>query len=163
MKPSHEKALIDRFFEVAVSESSFATGSVFYQPSSETLLDEDPARKCREHFARILGIEPSHISLANLGREQFDLCLNELIRNDSLYVSGRSGAMLLCGVEISKWRIKGEESPTKSHVGIYYGAKPRISTFLGVRDIEEFRFIDQVLGELGLCRLNEKYLKIKKK
>jgi hypothetical protein len=98
-----------------------------------------------------------------LGREQFDLCLNELIRNDSLYVSGRSGAMLLCGVEISKWRIKGEESPTKSHVGIYYGAKPRISTFLGFRDIEEFRFIDQVLQELGLCRLDEKYLKIKKK
>jgi hypothetical protein len=116
-----------------------------------------------EHFESILGIESNLNALTNLGREQFDLCLNELIRNDSLYISGKSGAVLLCGVEISKWRIKGEESPTQSHMQIYYGAKPRIATFLSFRDLEEFKFIDQVLGELGICHLNEKHLKIKKK
>jgi hypothetical protein len=163
MKPAHEKALLDKFFEVAVAESSFGTGSVFYQPTMESLFDEDPPKKCKEHFASILGIEPSPISLSNLGREQFDWCLNEMIRNDSLYISGQSGAVLSCGVTISKWRIKGEEFPTESQIHIYYGAKPRLATFLTFRDLEEFRFIDQVLGELGICRLNEKHLKALKK
>jgi hypothetical protein len=163
MKPSREKALMDRFFEIAVAQYSFSSGSVFYQPSMDTLFNEEPARLCRKHFEGILDVESSPHSLVNLGKEQFDLCLNELIRNDSLYISGSSGAVLMSGVEISKWRIKGEESPTKSHMNIFYGAKPRISTFLAFRDLEEFNFINQVLEELGICRLNEKHLKTKKK
>lgn len=163
MKPLRQKTLFDSFFEVAVAEHSFSSGTVFHQPSIDTLFDEDHPRQCREHFERLLGVESSPHSLASLDKEQFDLCLNELIRNDSLYVSGKSGAVLMSGVEISKWRIKSQESPTESRISIYYGAKPRISTFLFFRDLEEFKFIDQVLGELGICRLNEKHLKRRKR
>jgi hypothetical protein len=163
MKPSREKFLLDTFLETAAAEYCFASGSVFYQPSMETLFNEQPGRECRSHFESILGVESSPHSLTNLGKEQFDLCLNELISNDSLYISGSSGAVLMNSIEISKWRIKGEESSTKSLMNIFYGAKPRISTFLAFRNLEEFNFVNQDLEKLGICRLNEKHLKIKKK
>jgi hypothetical protein len=56
MKPLREKFLLDKFLETAAAEYSFASGSVFYQPSMETLFNEQPARESRSHFESILGV-----------------------------------------------------------------------------------------------------------
>ena len=67
--------------------------------------------------------------------------------------------MLLQGVDISKWFIEGQPVTTQSHVVLYYGIKPCISTFLQFETTSQFEFIKRVLADLEFCKLNEKHLK----
>lgn len=111
----------------------------------------------------MLGIKSDETALSNLNREQFDLCFNELVKDNSLFISGKGGIVLSGRMHISKWLIHNKEAPTESVLAVYYGAKPCISTLLTFSDIDEFNYIRGIFEELGICKLKEKHLKFKKK
>jgi len=162
MKPDKEKMLIDNFFRKAVAEYHFSVGSIFFQRTLDTLSNEDIVKESKNYFIELLDITPNEIALSNLSREQFDLCLNELLNNNDLFISGKSGIVLNASMQISKWLINYKEVSTESTLSVSYGAKPWISTFFTFSSMDEFDYIKGVLEELGICRLNEKYLKEKK-
>lgn len=159
MRPAESRSRVKKFLDIAAGEHCFVGGSVFYQPTLDTIFRQDLHKDCLSRFSRLLGIEESPQFLSNLDNQQVELCLDELSRDDSLYVPGGHGAVVMEGVRISKWRINDQETSTNSIVDIYYGANSRISTFLTFNDPEEFEFVRQALMEAGLCRLNEKHLK----
>lgn len=63
------------------------------------------------------------------------------------------------GVRISGWLIGGRETPTDSHVNVYYGACSHISAFHTFRNFNEFSFVRQVPEDVRLWQLNEKHMK----
>jgi len=159
LRPAEAKARFGRFLAAAAGEHHPTGGNVFYQPTTETLFDHSRRDRCTAHFTRLLGLEDDPRWLSNLDSRQVELCLEELIRDDSLFVPGGDGAVVLAGVRISSWRMGDREVPTDSHIHVYYGACSRISTALTFNDLDEFSFVRQVLEEVVLCRLNEKHLK----
>jgi hypothetical protein len=157
--PDQIRSRFREFLGIAVSEHILVGGSLLYQPTMDTVFKSDQQSDCMSHFARLLGGEKRTQSLGNLDSHEVETCLDELISNDSLYVLGGAGAVVMAGVRISRWRLRDLDSATHSLINIYYGANPRISTFLTFNEIEEFMFVRQALDDAGLCRLNEKHLK----
>ena len=81
---------------------------------------------------------------------------NAVAAYDELWpVSARSQTF-----EIKKWRINGQEVDTRSRIMIHFGERPYISTMLVFETFEQFQSIKRVLEDIGLCKLNEKHLKM---
>ena len=85
--------------------------------------------------------------------------LAEIIHDSTLI----PGFMLMQSITVSKWSIEGRAVATDSRFHLYYGVKPCISTFLRFDVLEQFRYIKQVLEDLGFCTLNEIHLKFVRK
>lgn len=48
---------------------------------------------------------------------------------------------------------------TDSHLVMHYGELPCVSTLFEFETVDQFHYVQRVLAELGLCKLNEKHLK----
>jgi hypothetical protein len=162
MPPAQLRTRFREFLRAVVGEYSPIGGSVFYQPTMETLFQPDKGNLCISHFASMLGVEKTSPAFLNLDPQQVELCVDELIRDDSLFVPGGSGAVVMGGVRIAQWKFGDRLSATDSLFNLYYGANARIATFLSFNDQEEFSLVRQALDDAGICRLNEKHLKERK-
>jgi hypothetical protein len=70
--------------------------------------------------------------------------------------------MLVQSFIVTKWRVGGQEAPTRSLLSIHYGQLPCLSTLLEFETVEQFHIVQRVLADIGLCKLNEKHLKLVK-
>jgi len=176
MQPAKQKELFDKFFEIAVCEYSFSSGSVYYQPSwndfvptsshheyEEAIVDHidnffqtniESRDEFQEYFKKVLNVNQAQPAFSNLSKEQFDICLNELIK-----MPNRTGAVVEASYTIKAWKIAGERVSTYSTLIIHYGANSLITTMFQFNDISEFEYLKQVFQELGICKLNPKHLK----
>jgi hypothetical protein len=91
--------------------------------------------------------------------EQSEKCVDELIRDEASAGSTPSHFNLGQSFEITQWRVDGQEVPTQSLLSIHYGQLPCLTTFLQFETVEDFRSVQRVLADIGLCKLNEKHLK----
>ncbi len=163
MEPAREKALFDEFLQQAVAEYSMTGGSLQLFTGSAPPFFPSDAQKMWGHVTDeevqrlelLLGVTTRAGSFYNLTAPHCELALVELIQNPAL----RSGALLLLGMDISKWLIEGKPVETQSRIHLHYGVMPCISTFLQFQTVEQFQFIKQVLSDLNFCKLNEKHLK----
>jgi hypothetical protein len=145
MEPARQKALFSEFLTRAVAEYSFSGG----------LLQIRYPFRHLEHFEKLLGVAAQNKSFHSLTQQQFDLSLEEIIRDNTL----RSEVMLVQSFVISQWSINCHPIGTNSIVSLFYGAMPRISTHLLLETVEHFQHIKHVLADLEFCTLNEKHLK----
>jgi hypothetical protein len=148
MHPAREARLFAEFLSKAVADYSFTGGDLFIVEA--TLRREIP------RFERLLGAAAARDqAFHSLTRRQCERCLDEMLRDEALIPR----LMLVEAFAISQWSIKGRSSPTDSRVHLYYGLKPRLSTFLQFDTIEQFNFVKHVLENLRLCRLNARHLR----
>lgn len=148
MSPVRQQALFSDFLNKAAPEFSFITGVLQMRYPFAHL----------DRFENLLGIAAVNKSFSSLTQSQSELVLQEIAREEALC----PGIMLRQGFEISAWSINGKRVASTSRVGIYYGLKPRLSTFFLFETIAQFQYVKSVLTELGLCTLNEKHLKLLK-
>lgn len=156
MKPDLQKELFDQFFAKAIKDYAFQLGGIFYQPSfggpfSSPSFDT--------HFLKLLNVKETQPAFSNLNEEQFNLCLNELLENPSLFVSGKEGATVHSFFLINTWNINGRAVPTKSHMHIYYGARPLVTPGFSFDSMDEFNYFNQIFQDLKICKLNPKHIK----
>jgi hypothetical protein len=149
MPAARERALFRQFLDAAVGEFKNDSGnfSVF-----------DPTRELIKKFEALFGMPALGDGFFNLNGEQCELVVDEVIKTAAAGGAGRF--MLLQSFEISKWRIDGNDVPTNSRMGLYYGKLPCVSTFLHFNSQEEFHYVKRVLEDLNFCKLNEKHLKV---
>jgi hypothetical protein len=162
MSPLQMRTRFQVFLDAVVGECCPIGGSVFYQPTMESLFQAEPGNRCMAHFARLLKLEEESPAFVNLDPRQVEQCVDELVRDELLYVPGGAGAVVMGGFRVTKWKLGDRLSATDSLFNLYYGANPRISTFLVFRDQDEFSLVRQALEDAGVCRLNEKHLKEKR-
>jgi hypothetical protein len=163
MEPAREKALFDEFLKRAVAEYSFTGGSLTLfigsPPASWPLelqrqwghVTSDDVQR----FEQLLGASAREGAFHSLTGQQCEMALNEIIQKSALI----PGAMLLQGVNVSKWLIDGQPVATQSRMVLYFGLRPCISTFLQFQTPDHFEFVKRVLSDLKFCKLNEKHLK----
>ena len=147
MEPERQKTLFDEFLKKAVAEHSFATSSLQFLPGS------DPADVRR--FEQELGITTQHGGFWSLTQQQSEVALNEIIRNRA----GLRRILFSSSINISEWLIDGKPVDVQSHISLFYGMKPCISTFLQFETTDQFEFIKRILSDLKFCKLSEKHLK----
>ncbi len=148
-----ERELFGKFLATAVAEYKDGGGSLTFRGSSAEIV---------QRFERLLGVAALNGNFHSLTFQQCDQCLNELL-GDAALVSGVFGqTFLLQCVVATKWRIGGQEVATDSRILLYYGQRAIISTFLQFETIEQFHYVQAVLADLGLCKLNEQHLKLVK-
>lgn len=145
------QARFQEFLATAVAEHKF---------SSANLRIQDPSGEVVPRYERLVGMPaPDGCSFARLTQEQSDRCIDELIK-DEASVPGAAGNFALAqSFAITRWRVDGQEAPTNSSVIIHFGQLPCISTFFQFETVEQFHSLKRVLEDIGLCKLNEKYLK----
>ena len=159
MKPEKQKELFGKFFDFAIAEFSFSSGSIFYQPTMQDFVQRNSRFEFDEYFQKLLKIDRAQPRFSNLSKKQFDKCLNELIKNPDLFVSGKSGATVTASYEIKAWKIKNNIVPTNSMLHIYFGAKPIITPMFHFKEMVEFEYLKQVFEELKIYKLNPKHIK----
>jgi hypothetical protein len=95
--------------------------------------------------------------------DQSNICLQEIIRLE--FISPADAGIILLNqyFEIRQWAIDGKTVNTRSTVTMHYGALPCLTTRLWFETEEEFTYIRQVMGDLGLCKLNKQHLKLMKR
>ena len=152
MPAERAKTLFGQFLAAAVAEHKFISARLSIHDSSGQMVPR---------YERLLGTQSQE------GRGRFDAltldqserCLDELIR-DEASGAGRAGRLLLAqSFEVTKWRVGGQEVPTRSLLSIHYGQLPCLTTFLQFESLEQFLSVQRVLADIGLCKLNEKHLK----
>jgi hypothetical protein len=159
MLPEKQKELFNKFFDLAICEYSFSSGSVFYQPDFQDILQRKLHTEFDEYFQRLLNISKSQPEFSNLSRKQFEICLNELIKNPSLYVSGKSGATVTACYHIKAWKIDNKIVPTDSLLIIYFGARPIITPMFHFEEMAVFEYLKQIFEKLKICKLDPKHIK----
>ena len=163
MEPLRQKTLFDEFLRQAALEYSFAGGSLtlFAGTPPANAPAEVQAQYGHvtstdvQRFEQLLRASARDGTFAVLSTQQCELALNEIIKTSAL----TSGVMLLQRVDIAKWLIANQPVATDSHMMLYFGMKPCVSTFLEFETIEQFEFIRKVLSDLQFCELNKKHLK----
>ena len=167
MRPDKQKVLFDNFFDLAVDESCFHTGSVYYLPDLQEIMQTNRRStqslnpEFNKYFMNLLNPVNPQLEFFRLSEEQFGLCLDEIIKNSNLYVPGKYGAVVTAGYQIKAWKINGKSVPTDSYLHIYYGAKPHITPRFYFDEISAFEYLKQILEELKICKLNPKHIKYK--
>ncbi|MCG6962650.1 MAG: hypothetical protein LJE95_05205 [Acidobacteria bacterium] len=159
MEPAVERERVEAFLSRAVSNSVFATGSVFYVP---TTFPPSGSPELYRHFGRLLGLSEPQPGLSNLSEEQFELCFSELLERPSLFEPGRGGATVTAFYTISAWNVEGSSVETSSTLGVYYGGKPRIIPGFAFDTMEVFEYLQGALQAVGLGKLNPKHIKGRK-
>lgn len=160
MKPEILRARVTAFVSKAVSRLAYSSGSIFFRPVSFPVADSS-AFEC--HFMNLLSLPQPQPGFSNLTEEQSELCFRELVRNPSLYDSSSGGAELAVFYTISAWKMGETVVATNSRLGVYYGAKALIIPGFGFETDEHFSFLQASLESVGLCKLNPKHVKGRKK
>jgi hypothetical protein len=173
MKPALQRERLDEFFIGAVCDYSFSSGSVTYLPftSRDSLVRtlsslarwKNSITRFNSHFMELLGVSDSEYTLSNLSEAQFEVCFQELLSDSSLFESGKYGVSLIAYYDISSWRVGDKTVETDSSLGVHYGARPWLSTTFGFDSMEVFYHLRETLESAGLCRLNPKHIKGRKK
>ena len=145
---------------------------LFYQPPKSSIWGHSlrgmPAARARALFTDFLGAavgsyawRASRMQRGNeeLPHDQFEACIQQIIAEQTAKKTSR--AWVAQHFDISAWRIHGHLIKTFSTITLYYGSGACISTHLQFDKKEHFDYIRQTLEDLGLCTLNEKYLKRK--
>ena len=151
MPAERAKARFQEFLATAVAAHNF---------SSANLRIQDATGEVVPRYERLVGMPAQNgCSFAQLTHEQSDRCIDELISDEASAPGAAGHFALVQSFEITKWRVDGHEAPTRSSVIIHYGQLPCISTFFQFEMVEHFHSVKRVLEDIGLCKLNEKYLK----
>jgi len=161
MSPAREKQLSQQFLETAVAEYEFAIASLNVGAIAADRVEA--ARQVVRYFERLLGRDALNTSFPILTKAEFDRCLAALISTPDFLAPRRPHISLSVHYKISQWRIRGAAIPTQSTLAFYFGTSPRIITFLLFSTVSEFKFVQSVLAELGLCTLSDKHLKLDKR
>jgi len=111
------------------------------------------------HFERLLGMSARNGHF-QLHEEQTRLCLDEIIQHEAAHPNGPRPYLLLQSFTVTQWRIDGQNFATDSMFNMNYGLLPCLSTFLRFDSPAQFESIKRVLEDLGICKLNEKHLKL---
>lgn len=156
MKPRMQRERFNEFFDEAVADHSYHSGSVFYMPALDGPFNPIDFE---ERFLKLLEVDEKQPAFSNLNENQFELCFDEIKSNPHLYIPGVNGVAVTSSYLIESWKINGNTVPTKSYMHIYYGAKSLVIPRFNFDGIEEFEFIKQVFRELNLCRLNPMHLR----
>jgi hypothetical protein len=152
MSTERAKTVFEKFLTNAVSE---------FKPISASLVVFNPSSKIIPIIEHLIGPIAKDSSFITLTQEQFEKCLSEIITKKELTSSEMKSFMLMQALLISKWNINGQDIATESLISMYYGQIQCIATILQFDTIEQFQYIKQVFDDLGLCKLNEKHLKVK--
>ena len=161
MEPARQRTLLAEFLKRAVADYAFANGSLtIFAGAPPPFLEGQGSwghatESDIQHFEHLLGAVARNGSFNSLTPQQCEAALNEIIQDSALI----PGVLLVQSARISKWCINGQSAATQSHIMLYYGMKPCISTFLEFHTVEQFQFVKQVLSDLHFCTLNEKHLK----
>jgi len=151
MPAQRAKERFQEFLGTAVAEHRFISASLRIQDASGQVVPR---------YERLVGMPPQDgCYFARLTHEQSDRCIDELIKDEASAPGAAGHFALAQSFEITKWRVDGQEAPTRSTVIIHYGQLPCISTFFQFEIVEQFHSVRRVLEDIGLCKLNEKYLK----
>ncbi len=159
MTPEIQRERVEAFLSRSVSKYVFATGSVFFVP---TTFPPSGSSELDRHFARLLGFSDPQPGLSHLSEEQFEVCFHELLVRPSLFEPGRGGATVTAHYTISAWSIEGSSVGTGSMLGVYYGGKPLIIPGFAFDTMEVFDYLQSTLHAVGLCKLNPKHIKGRK-
>jgi hypothetical protein len=151
MPAMRAQARFQEFLATAVAEHKF---------SSANLMIQDVSGEVVPRYERLVGMPAQNgCSFAQLTHEQSDRCIDELIKDEASAPDAAGHFALAQSFAITKWRVDEQEAPTNSTVIIHYGQLPCISTFFQFELVEHFHSVKRVLEDIGLCKLNEKYLK----
>jgi len=150
MPAERAKTRFGQFLATAVAEYKFTGAS---------LAIDDPSGQIVPRYERLVGTPSRNGRFDALTLEQSDRCIDELIRDEASAAEAASGFILAQSFEVTKWRVDGKEAPTQSSLGIHYGQLPCLMTIFQFETVEQFRSIQRVLADIGLCKLNEKHLK----
>ena len=156
MKPAIQRERIEAFLSKSVGEFFYSTGSITFVPPTFSSTD---SVEFDSHFATLLGLAEPQPAFSNLTEAQFELCYQELVERPSLYESGKHGATLAAFYMISCWKVAGDSVETSSLLGVYYGGKPLIMPRFEFETDEVFESLRDSLAAVGLCRLNPKHIK----
>jgi hypothetical protein len=115
-----------------------------------------------QRLAAILNTPTAEFMHARLNLDQSNTCLQEIIRLESISSADARVILLNQHFEISQWVIGGKFVDTRSTVTMHYGALPCLGTRLWFDTEDEFDYIRQILGDIGLCKLNRQHLKLMK-
>ena len=115
-----------------------------------------------DRFAELLGVPPKQFMHENLRFDQFEACLNEVIRLEAASPTDASTIHLSQYFKITEWTIGGRPVQTQSTLTMHYGARPFLSTRLWFQTVEQFQYIRDVMTDVGLCKLSAQHLKLMK-
>lgn len=149
MPAARASELFEKFLATATGSHQFTTGSLtcFGVPGGMTA-----------RFEKLLGLQSLNCFF-HLNQEQTRTCLQEIIKHEAANPAGPRPYSLLESINVSCWRINGEDVATDSTFSMHYGSLPCLSTFLHFDSIDQFHFVRQALADLGICKLNEKHLR----
>ena len=150
MPAERAKTRFDQFLATAVAEHKFTGAS---------LAINDPAGEILSRYERVVGTPSRNARFDALTLEQSERCIDELIRDEASAPDAASRFILAQSFEVTKWRVDGEETPTRSVLSIHYGQLPCLMTIFQFETVEQFQSVQRVLADIGLCKLNEKHLK----
>jgi hypothetical protein len=153
MPAQHARSLLEQFFDRATREHMFRSSSL-------SVMRGHPIGT---RFAEILNVPLREFMHERLSLEQSSACLEELVRAEAATPADARAVMLAQHFEISKWNMDGEPVNTRSTLTMRYGGLPCLTTRLWFETEEEFNYIRDVMGELGLCKLNKQHLKLMKR
>jgi hypothetical protein len=94
-----------------------------------------------------------------LTEEQCERCVEAIARDEEIEGKMARSCILIQSFTVFRWQLQGQTVDTPSEISMYYGQGQYLSTSLQFATVEDFRRIQQLLADLGLCKLNEKHLK----
>ena len=150
MPAERAKRLFDQFLAAAVAEHKFSSASLTIHDSSGRIVPR---------YERLVGTLSRNGRFDALTLEQSEKCIRELIKDEASDAGAAGRFNLAQSFEVTKWRVGGQEAPTRSLLAMHYGQLPCLTTFLQFESVEQFESVRRVLADIGLCKLNEKHLK----
>jgi hypothetical protein len=151
MPVSRVRALLSAFFEAGVDEYRFHSSNIWTSNASPDIV---------AHYEQATGKSAEHGRIANLTYEQSESCLAVLLADEEEFRTNDIHLSLWQDFVITKWRHRDSESLTNSILGVQYDIWPHLSTNLQFESVDQFNYVRGVLGDIGLCSLNEKHLKL---
>lgn len=151
MPAKRANELVNQFLATAAGEYKFLSSSLGIIDGTGQIVPR---------MERLLGTAARGGQFGDLTQQQSAVCLEEIIKEEDQAASIKTSPFMFAhNFEISQWHFAGQFVATTSKISMHYGQLPCISTFLWFDTVEQFRHVKQVLGDLGLCNLNEKHLK----
>jgi hypothetical protein len=89
---------------------------------------------------------------------QFQLALEKLKSFEAMFSKITTDIVLSHRLNIKGWHINNTYVKTNAEITHVYGTSPHIGTEILFNNRNEFYYLKNLLGTLGLCELNEKYL-----
>lgn len=151
MRAARARELLLEFVTLCVGERAYASGSM-------NVMLGAPMAPEAEELLSIVGR-----TFANLDEPHLEQHLEALIHWEARHPKLRAPIVLTQGFALSGWRIGQRIAPAKSMIMMHYGALPSVSTMFSFESLEEFEHVQRVLIDIGLCKLDKRHLKERKR